>query len=50
MMRQPTEDEIRLYDRLKQTKDMEERKQIRERLREIAIKEDEKLKDWPFVH
>lgn len=50
MMLQPTEEEAKLYDELKKTNDPEKIKRIRARLYEIALQEEEELKDCPFVH
>lgn len=50
MMVQGTKRENELYDKLKETTDPAEIAKIRQELHEIAIQQDENLKDCPFVH
>jgi len=50
MMIQPTKEQVELRKKLLDSNDDEEKKKIRKRLKEIAIQQNEKLKDCPFVH
>lgn len=50
MMLQPTEEEIELFQKLKETDDEIEKNKIRIRLKEITMKQKEELKDCPFCH
>lgn len=50
MMLQAAEEETRLYAELDKCKDEKRRKEIRERLKEIFLEEEEKLKNCPFAH
>ena len=50
MMLQPTEREIELFQKLKETTDECEKNKIRLELKEITIKQKKKLKDCPFCH
>ena len=50
MMIQPTKEKIELRKKLLDSNNDEEKKKIRKRLKEIAIQQNEKLKDCPFVH
>ena len=45
-----TDEERAIYDKLEVTKDPDEIKKLRDRLREIAKQIDEEYKDCPFVH
>jgi len=48
MMLQPTEKELELLQKLKETTDEDEKNKLRLELKEIAMKQKEELKDCPF--
>ena len=50
MMIQPTEEEKKLFDDLKKANTREEVDQINEKIRKLAERQNEELKDCPFVH
>lgn len=50
MMLHFSDEEIELFDRLDKAKTEEEWKEINEKIREIALKQQEELKDCPFCH
>ena len=50
MMLQPSKEELELYDKLKSCKNEHERQIILLQLKELAIKEEKKLKESPFAH
>ena len=50
MMLQPTEEEVKLYEELEKAKTKEEVEKINKKIKELAEKQDEELKDCPFVH
>ncbi len=50
MMIQFTKEQAELYNKLKITKDKKEIQKIRDRLKEISDKQQEELKDCPFVY
>lgn len=50
MMLQPTNEQVELRNRLRNSDDEKEKAEIRKRLKEIAIQRQEELKDCPFAH
>ncbi len=50
MMLQPTDEQIKLYEKLDKTESSEEKEKIFKRLKEIAIQRQEELKNCPFCH
>lgn len=50
MMIQPTEEEVNLLKELKEITDEERKNEIRKKLKEIAVKQKEELKGYPFCH
>lgn len=50
MMLQPTNEQVELRNRLRNSDDEKEKAEIRKRLKEIAIQRQGELKDCPFSH
>ena len=50
MMLQPSEEEIKLYEKLNAAKSETEREEATEKLRAYLLRKKEELKDCPFAH
>lgn len=50
MMLQPSEEEIKLYEKLNAAKSENEREEATEKLRAYLLRKKEELKDCPFAH
>lgn len=50
MMLQPSEEEIKLYEKLNAAKSENEREEPTEKLRAYLLRKKEELKDCPFAH
>lgn len=50
MMVQPTEEELKLYEKLDAATTKEEKAEIEKKLREYLLKREEEFKDYPFAH
>lgn len=49
-MVQPTEEELKLYEKLDATTTKEEKAEIEKELREYLLKREEEFTDYPFAH
>lgn len=50
MMLQPSEEELKLYEKLNAAKSETEREEAIEKLREYLLRKKEELRDCPFAH
>lgn len=50
MMLQPTNEQVELRSRLRNSGNEKEKAEIRKKLKEIAIQRQEELKNCPFAH